>query len=171
MAFWSGNKSVFQVETSARVLKVVFCVDVSLPGAGAGRNWQRSQPVFGSRGNAEPFYQRRVYLELELQDNKVTSASKMIRSMTTHFSFARRGGLAYQVDLWELRVDEVESVVATFGKGTAIACAQSFFTRKAGMSSTKLIKINQRAKQCYKAAKTLKSCSVCLSLSEEVAIL
>ena len=56
-------------------------------------------------------YQRRVYLELELQDNKVTSASKMIRSMTTHFSFARRGGLAYQVDLWELRVDEVESVV------------------------------------------------------------
>ena len=116
-------------------------------------------------------YQRRVYLELELQDNKVTSASKMIRSMTTHFSFARRGGLAYQVDLWELRVDEVESVVATFGKGTAIACAQSFFTRKAGMSSTKLIKINQRAKQCYKAAKTLKSCSVCLSLSEEVAIL
>ena len=57
------------------------------------------------------FYQRRVYLELELQDNKVTSASKMIRSMTTHFSFARRGGLAYQVDLWELRVDEVESVV------------------------------------------------------------
>ena len=97
-------------------------------------------------------YQRRVYVELKLQDNKVTSASKMMRSMKTLFSLARRGGLVEQMDVWELRIDELES----------IAYAQSFFTGKAGMSSTKMININQRANQCYKAAKKLKRSSVFL---------
>ena len=113
------------------------------------------------------FYQRRVYLELELQDNKVTSASKMLRSMKTLFSLARKGGITDQEDLWESRIDELESIMATSGKGPAIAYAQSFFAGKAGMSSAKLIEINQRAKQCYKAARKLKNRSVYLSSSEE----
>ena len=97
----------------------------------------------------------------------MTSASKMLRSMKTLFSLARKGGITDQEDLWESRIDELESIMATSGKGPAIAYAQSFFAGKAGMSSSKLIEINQRAKQCYKAARKLKNRSVYLSSSEE----
>ena len=86
--------------------------------------------------------------------------------MRTLFSHSKRR-LADQVDLWEGRIDELESIIATSGKGPALAYAQSFFAGKAGMTSTKLIEINQRAKQCYKAARKLKSRSAYLSSSEE----
>ena len=84
---------------------------------------QTSDMSLAAEEACEHFHQRRVFLELELQDGKVKSASKMINSMKVLFSLARKGGLPRQADIWEQRIDEIESIRSTSGKGPAISYA------------------------------------------------
>ena len=91
--------------------------------------------------------------ELDLQDGVLMKASLMMGGMKILATFACRAGNAPQSDLWEGRIEEMDSIILTSGKKTAAAYARSFFSGSNGLSSQHVIELNKRAKQCYRASR------------------
>ena len=86
-------------------------------------------------------------VELDLQDGVLTKVSPMMGRMKILATFACRAGNAPQSDLWEGRIEEMDSIILTSGKKTAAAYARSFFSGSNGLSSQHVIELNKRAKQ------------------------
>ena len=59
--------------------------------------------------------------ELDLQDDVLAKASGILGRMKVLSTFARRAGSVSQSDVWEGRIEELESIVATSGKKAAAA--------------------------------------------------
>ena len=66
----------------------------------------------------------------------------MLGRMKILATFARRAGNAPQSDLWEGRIEEMDSIIVTSGKKTAAAYARSFFSGSNGLSSQHVIELN-----------------------------
>ena len=119
--------------------------------------FESRQPAWSISDAGDLFFQRKMRFELDLQDDVLTKASAMISRMKVLSTFARRAGNASQSDLWELRIEELESIIATAGKRAAAAYAKSFYSGRSGFSSLQQIELNKRARQCYKASR--RNCS------------
>ena len=112
--------------------------------------------LLGAKESSEvgdQFSARKLRFELDLQDGVLTKASPMLGRMKILATFARRAGNAPQSDLWEGRIEEMDSIILTSGKKTAAAYARSFFSGSNGLSSQHVIELNKRAKQCYRASR------------------
>jgi len=101
----------------------------------------------------DQYSQRKLRFELDLQDDVLTKASSMLGRMKTLSTFARRAGSVSQSDVWEGRIEELESIIATSGKKAAAAYAKSFYSGRSGLSSQHVIDLNKRARQCYRASR------------------
>jgi len=119
--------------------------------------FESRQPAWSISDAGDLFFQRKMRFELDLQDDVLTKASAMISRMKVLSTFARRAGNASQSDLWELRIEELESIIATAGKRAAAAYAKSFYSGRSGFSYLQQIELNKRARQCYKASR--RNCS------------
>ena len=91
--------------------------------------------------------------ELDLQDDVLAKASGILGRMKVLSTFARRAGSVSQSDVWEGRIEELESIVATSGKKAAAAYAKNFYSGRSGLSSQHVIELNKRARQCYRASR------------------
>ena len=126
--------------------------------------------LFGAKessGVGDQFSARKLRFELDLQDGVLTKASPMLGRMKILATFARRAGNAPQSDLWEGRIEEMDSIILTSGKKTAAAYARSFFSGSNGLSSQHVIELNKRAKQCYRASRRNHSSSSELTPSSD----
>ena len=65
--------------------------------------------------------------ELDLQDDVLAKASGILGRMKvlSNSTFARRARSVSQSDVWEGRIEELESIVATSGKKAEAACAKA----------------------------------------------
>ena len=99
--------------------------------------------LFGAKeisGVGDQFSARKLRFELDLQDGVLTKASPMMGRMKILATFARRVGNAPQSDLWERRIEVMDSIILASGKKTAAAYGRSFFLGTNGLLSQHVIK-------------------------------
>ena len=76
---------------------------------------------------------------------------------------ARNASCPESVEFWEGRVSEIEFIVDTTGKRTALVFAKSFYSGKSAFSvhvaTAQLIELNKRAKLCYRTIRRKHSLS------------
>ena len=86
-------------------------------------------------GVGDQYAQRRLRFELDLQDDVLAKASGILGRMKVLSTFTCWAGSVSQSDVWEGRIEELESIVATSGKKAAAAYAKNFYSGRSGLSS------------------------------------